>query len=188
MVEKIGPGALVLIVGPSGAGKDTLIGIVRDQSANDPFVVFPRRVVTRPASEHEDNDFMAEADFDQHAQSGAFALSWEAHGLRYGIPATINADIAKGRTVVCNVSRTVITAARTGYRKCRAVLITAPQEILLERVKGRSRPTDGEPEKRVTRRVDNQTDLAPDLTIENIGDPRAAAEHLHAFIKDQRGF
>jgi ribose 1,5-bisphosphokinase len=188
MVEKIGPGALVLIVGPSGAGKDTLIGIVRDQSTNDPFVVFPRRVVTRPASEHEDNDFMAEAEFNQHAQSGAFALSWEAHGHRYGIPATINADIAKGRTVICNVSRTAIAAGRADYQRCKAVLITAPQEILLERVKNRSRVTDGEAEKRVTRRVDNQTDLTPDLTIENTGDPRAAAGHLHAFIKDQRGF
>src|SRR5205814_1958275 len=83
---KIGPGELVLIVGPSGAGKDTLIGLVRDRLAGDPAVVFPRRVVTRAPSPDEENEFLTETEFARRAQAGAFALSWGAHGLHYGVP------------------------------------------------------------------------------------------------------
>ncbi len=51
----IGPGRLVLVVGPSGAGKDTLIGLAQAACAEDGTIVFPRRVVTREASASEDN-------------------------------------------------------------------------------------------------------------------------------------
>jgi len=53
--DTIGPGRLVLVVGPSGAGKDTLIGLARAASADAGDIVFPRRVVTREATAFEDN-------------------------------------------------------------------------------------------------------------------------------------
>ncbi|MGA7013248.1 MAG: phosphonate metabolism protein/1,5-bisphosphokinase (PRPP-forming) PhnN, partial [Pseudolabrys sp.] len=54
--ELIGPGRLVLVVGPSGAGKDTVITGAKAACAADSTFVFPRRVVTRPASDAEDHD------------------------------------------------------------------------------------------------------------------------------------
>ena len=42
-------GPLVLVVGPSGAGKDTLIGGAKAALAGRADVCFPRRVITRPA-------------------------------------------------------------------------------------------------------------------------------------------
>ena len=53
---KIGPGRLVLVVGPSGAGKDTLIDLARAACAGDNRIVFARRVVTRESSDAEDNE------------------------------------------------------------------------------------------------------------------------------------
>ena len=75
----IGPGRLVLVVGPSGAGKDTLITGARAACRDDATVVFPRRVVTRPASAFEENDFVSKSDLAQAVARGEFAFWWSAH-------------------------------------------------------------------------------------------------------------
>lgn len=162
----IGPGRLVLVVGPSGAGKDTLIARARAMCRDDQ-VVFPRRVVTRPASAAEDNDTLSEQAFDAALAGGAFALSWNAHGLKYGIPRSIESDIGAGRTVVCNVSRTVVAAARARYAHMTAVLITAPPAVLAARLAQRGRASDGAIENRIRRTVDER--FAPDLVITTVG-------------------
>ena len=115
----IGPGRLVLVVGPSGAGKDTLIARARAACHGDATVVFPRRIVTRPPSPFEDNEFMPETAFEQAAAEGAFAFWWSAHGHMYGIPLTVDFDIGAGRTVVCNVSRTVDRRCAGALCQCR---------------------------------------------------------------------
>lgn len=102
------PGALVLVVGPSGAGKDTLMGAAKAALADDPNFVFARRVITRDAmAELEDHDSIDPAGFEAAKAAGAFALSWEAHGLCYGVPIEIDDDIAAGRTLVMNGSRQI---------------------------------------------------------------------------------
>jgi len=162
----IGPGRLVLVVGPSGAGKDTLIARARAMCRDDQ-VVFPRRVITRPASAAEDNDTLSEQAFDAALAGGAFALSWSAHGLKYGIPRSIESDIGADRTVVCNVSRTVVAAARARYAHMTAVLITAPPAVLAARLAQRGRASDGAIENRIRRTVDER--FAPDLVITTVG-------------------
>jgi ribose 1,5-bisphosphokinase len=171
----IGPGRLVLVVGPSGAGKDTLIARARAMCRDDQ-VVFPRRVVTRPASAAEDNDTLSHEAFDAALAGGAFALAWNAHGLKYGIPGSIVTDIRADRTVVCNVSRTVVAAARARYAHVTVVLITAPPEVLAARLKQRARPSDGAIEERVRRRVDDP--LVPDVFIDTVGPIEANARRL----------
>lgn len=176
----IGPGTLILVVGPSGAGKDTLIELVRAQATS---LVFPRRVVTRPASEHEEHDSMTPDAFAQAERAGAFALSWQAHGLGYGVPAAIDDDIRAGRTVVCNVSRAVVAKARERYARCAVVLVTAPPDVLADRIRRRNRASDGNVTGRVERVSLSTSELAPDLVIENIGAPETAAHRLLQFIE-----
>jgi len=177
----LGPGRLVLVVGPSGAGKDTLIALARSGLADDPLVVFPRRVVTRPPSHHEPHDHLSEPDFLRAKAAGAFALAWEAHGLHYGVPAAIDAEIASGRTVVCNVSRSIVAAARERY-VVRLVLVTAPADLLAGRLKARGRGSDGSVEARLDRSA-HVVHPEPDLVIENVGTPEAGARHLIAAIR-----
>jgi ribose 1,5-bisphosphokinase len=176
--QSIGPGRLVLVVGPSGAGKDTLTTRVRAACCNDATVVFPRRIVTRPASSFEDNEFVSEPTFEQVAAKGEFALWWSAHGHSYGIPIAIDRDIEAGRTVVCNVSRTVVGAARERYAHVIAVLVTAPHEMLAVRLAARDRATDGPIEQRVGRAETASNGFRSDVVIDNVGDPDLGARKL----------
>jgi ribose 1,5-bisphosphokinase len=166
---------LVAIVGPSGAGKDTLLAVARAELGGT--VVFPRRVVTRKASAAEDHESLSESEFAAAVAAGAFAFCWQAHGLAYGIPAAIDDDLRAGRTVVCNVSRNVVGDLRARYACCRVVLVTAPPDVLRARLAARARASDGDILARIARTVATH-ELAADLVIENVGDPREAARPL----------
>ena len=106
-------GTFVAVVGPSGAGKDAVIGYARSRLGGDPRFHFVRRVITRPCDgQSEIHDTMDVAQFHAAEAAGHFALTWRAHGLLYGLPATVDALIAAGRTVVANTSRGAIDALR----------------------------------------------------------------------------
>jgi ribose 1,5-bisphosphokinase len=179
---RIGPGRLVLVVGPSGAGKDTLIGLARAACANDANIVFPRRVVTREATAFEDNAQVSFEVFRQARDNGDFAVHWEAHGHGYALPRPIDDELRAGRTVVANVSRTVIAAMRRAYADVVVVSITAPAEILGQRLAARARGSDGEIADRLGRAVDNAA-AAPDVTISNVGSAEHHAQQLLRIIR-----
>jgi ribose 1,5-bisphosphokinase len=178
----IGPGRLILVVGPSGAGKDTLIGLARASCADDDRIVFPRRVVTRDASIFEDNEQVSFEAFRRRLAGGEFAMYWEAHGHGYGLPCAIEDDIRAGRTVVANVSRTVIGAMRRTYADVIVVSITAPPEILEERLAARARSSDGQIEHRLRRTVDDAA-AAPDVSIVNVGSIDDHARELLRIVR-----
>jgi len=175
----IGPGRLVLVVGPSGAGKDTLLGLARAACLNDDRIVFPRRVVTREASSFEDNEQLSLDAFRLARSQGEFAIHWEAHGHCYALPRAIDDELRAGRTVVANVSRTVVEAMRRAYVDVVVVSITVPPEILAERLAARARSSDGQIENRLRRAVDSGA-AAPDVTISNVGD---VAHHAREFMR-----
>ena len=180
----IGPGRVILVVGPSGAGKDTLLNLARTACAADDNIVFPRRVVTRQASQAEDNEEISVEAFRQARAAGEFALHWEAHGHSYALPRSIEHDIRAGRTVVINVSRTVIDAVRRTYANVVVVSITAPPEVLAERLKTRARGSDGRIEARLGRAVDEAL-ARPDVTIVNVGEAADHARRLIDIMKDK---
>lgn len=130
---------LVLIVGPSGAGKDTLLDAARAALADDPGYRFVRRVVTRPAGQGgEDYEAVSETEFTKRLEAGAFALWWRAHGLQYGIPADIQIDLDQQRTVVVSVSRAVVADAASRFPVA-VIEITAPADMLARRLAARGR-------------------------------------------------
>jgi ribose 1,5-bisphosphokinase len=181
---KIGPGKLVLVVGPSGAGKDTLLGLARAACVDDSNIVFPRRVVTREASSSEDNEQMGPDDFRQALEQGKFAAHWEAHGHCYALPREIDDDIRGGRTVVVNISRTIIGEMRRTYADVVVISITAPSDVLAARLAMRARGSDGKIEQRLARTVDNAS--VPDVTIVNVSSAEFHARQLVRAIKGDR--
>jgi ribose 1,5-bisphosphokinase len=183
---KLGPGRLVLVVGPSGAGKDTLINLARTACAGDANIVFPRRVVTRRASAFEDNEEMDALAFRRALADGQFALHWEAHGHFYGLPLSINDDIRAGRTVVVNVSRSVLSLMQRLYEHIVVVAITAPADVLAARLATRARSSDADLGERLHRVADDAT-VVPDVTIINVGDAGAHAKLLTQIITQEPG-
>ncbi|MFM7419065.1 MAG: phosphonate metabolism protein/1,5-bisphosphokinase (PRPP-forming) PhnN [Alphaproteobacteria bacterium] len=130
---------LIAVVGPSGAGKDTLMAGARAALAEDARFRFVRRAITRPAEAGgEDHEALTETAFITHRDAGGFALHWQAHGLRYGIPRDIEADMAARRVVIANLSRAVLPEANTRYA-LRVLNITAPIEVLAARLAARGR-------------------------------------------------
>jgi ribose 1,5-bisphosphokinase len=181
----IGPGRLILVVGPSGAGKDTLLGLAKAACAEDRSIVFPRRVITREASVSEDNEQVSLGTFREALARDEYAMHWEAHGHCYALSRAIDDEIRAGHTVVANVSRTVVAAMRRAYARVLVVSITAPPNVLAERLAMRSRGSDGRIEHRLHRTVDEAA-AAPDVTIVNTSSAEYHARQFVRIIKGER--
>lgn len=167
---------LVLVVGPSGAGKDTLMAGARAALVGDTRIRFVRRAITRPAEAGgEDHDPVAPDAFARARAAGAYALAWEAHGLGYGIPADIAADLDAGRVVVANVSRTVI--AEAAARMPVTVLeITAAPEVLAQRLATRGRETVAD----ITARLARQVPIPAGVAVHRIENTGTAEQGIEA--------
>jgi ribose 1,5-bisphosphokinase len=134
--------------------------------------------VTRAATAAEVHLTISDRDFARGASRGDFAFWWEAHGLKYALPAAIDDDIRAGRTVVCNVSRAIVAALRARYARLVVVLVTAPAGILAGRLAARDRTSDGDLGRRLGRGAPLPAEFAPDHVIENVGDIADGAARL----------
>jgi ribose 1,5-bisphosphokinase len=181
-------GAFVAVVGPSGAGKDTLIAHAKAALADEPQVEFVRRVITRVSDgETEDHDTLTDGEFVEAQTEGAFALAWEAHGLRYGLPVMIDVAIENGHVAVANVSRGALPALRQRYANVAVVEITADPEILAARLAGRGRESRGEVLARLARTVACDT-TGPAIPLDNSGPKEIAGDKLVAIIRKAMAF
>jgi phosphonate metabolism protein PhnN/1,5-bisphosphokinase (PRPP-forming) len=173
---------LLLVVGPSGAGKDTLIDAARRQLAGDARVRFVRRDITRPREAGgEDHDAVDAETFSHRCDSGAYALHWRAHGLGYGIPADIAADLKAGRVVVASVSRSVVEQAARQF-PVRVLEITAPPELLARRLAARGREAAADIASRLARSV-ALPKYADTVTIVNDGTREEGAARVLAELR-----
>ena len=185
--EPIGPGLVVLVVGPSGAGKDAVLGEAARRLGDDQRFLFPKRVVTREANAAEDHHTLTTEVFAARLQGGAFALHWEAHGLSYGIAAGIDAAVHAGRSVVFNASRRVVPVARVRYANAAVVLIDAPFQLRARRLATRDRERARDVDARLQRVVADFDAGDVDLLIDNSGALCQAADALASWLSARHG-
>jgi len=164
------PGMMVVVVGPSGAGKDTLMGRAAHHFDGRADVHFARRVITRGEDAGgEDHVSVSEGIFETMERAGGFAVSWGAHGLKYGISAAVLQELAKGNIVIANGSRSVLDHFKAAFPRLTVINVTARPEVLAERLEARGRETREDILKRLERgslTVQGDYDV---ITIDNSG-------------------
>ncbi|MBX4959051.1 phosphonate metabolism protein/1,5-bisphosphokinase (PRPP-forming) PhnN [Rhizobium lentis] len=135
-------GIMVVVVGPSGAGKDTLMNLAAKRFSGHDNLHFIRRVITRHRDAGGEQHLSVSLEgFAAMEQSGSFAVWWEAHGLKYGIPAEVSVALSKGHVVVANGSRSALHRFQAAFPRLKVINVTARPEVLASRLEARGRET-----------------------------------------------
>jgi ribose 1,5-bisphosphokinase len=161
-------GYLILVVGNSGSGKDTIIKevILRNHTLK---LIAPKRYITRNPSVDEDNLFLTEEAYQKKSMQHEFAIEWEIYGLKYGVSIEIDDWLKKGYSVIINVSRNVVEQTKQRYSKCKVVFVEVPFEIILKRILKRGREEKAALEARIERAKQNQKYPKADFVVDNSG-------------------
>lgn len=170
------PGKLVYVMGPSGAGKDSVLDRARALMPPGTPVVFAHRYITRPAGAGGENHVaLTDSEFEMRRRQGLFAFHWLAHGNAYAIGAEILRWRALGLTVVVSGSREHFAQAGGIDDGTVPVLITAPAERLAARLARRGREDAGAARARLQRAKAHEIDDRRLVTIVNDGALDSAA-------------
>ncbi|MBD0860186.1 phosphonate metabolism protein/1,5-bisphosphokinase (PRPP-forming) PhnN [Gordonia sp. zg691] len=178
MSAPLGPGTFVAVVGASGVGKDSLMAYAHRHSE----AFFPRRVITRGPGADEDHRPVSPAEFDSACARGDFAVHWAAHGLRYGIPVEVDDAVTSGRTVVANVSRSVLDELANRYARLVVVRVTVSDAVQRDRLRARGRESHDAVATRLAR-PDPAPHRSADIVICNDGSVAEGGEQLVRILR-----
>jgi ribose 1,5-bisphosphokinase len=169
------------IVGPSGAGKDTLI---RGALAARPDLTLVRRVITRPSEAGgEEFEGVSPEEFARRRARDEFALTWQAHGLSYGIPAI--QMIVQG-DVIFNGSRAALPEAARVFPFLKVVLVTAPDIVLAARLAARGRESAANIRARLIRAAFEMPEGITFETVVNDASPEVGIARLLSALQPVR--
>jgi ribose 1,5-bisphosphokinase len=174
---------LIYVIGPSGAGKDSVLMRLRETWDMEQAAHWARRTVTRVALRGgEAHESVSESEFSRLMNQGAFALHWQANGLFYGIRQSELSMLARGQCVFVNGSRGHLDRLLAVFPEASVVHITASPEVLRERLKSRQRESEQDIDRRLARNVN--MDLPKNtLLIQNDDSLDAAVQSLHLGLK-----
>jgi phosphonate metabolism protein PhnN/1,5-bisphosphokinase (PRPP-forming) len=177
-------GRLIYVVGPSGAGKDSLLDWMRQRLPAGSSVRLARRTITRPATAGgEDHRAATNEQFHEALARGEFAMHWRANGLRYGVGREIELWLAAGETVVVNGSREYLPVAHARFPQLEAVHVVASADALKSRLIRRGRERAQETSSRLTRNAAlGDAVQSAALVLENDGPIEVAGTRLAAFV------
>lgn len=145
---------IILIVGNSGSGKDTLLKALKSEFSELNFV---RRYITRKPDKNENNYFLETSAFTVLQTNGFFISSWYAHGNSYGIS---KSSIKTGSNII-SISRSKIEDFESNYNNVITINITVKKDVLRKRLENRARESKEEIENRLNRTY-------PELNCKNL--------------------
>lgn len=131
---------VVVITGPSGAGKGTLIRLLREQLPGLGLSVSATTRDPRPGeADGVDYRFLSDAEFDRRVAAGEFVEHAEYAGRKYGtLRSELDARTAAGEPVVLEIEVQGARQIRDAVPGALLVFIAPPsEEALRERLVGR---------------------------------------------------
>jgi phosphonate metabolism protein PhnN/1,5-bisphosphokinase (PRPP-forming) len=134
---------IILVVGASGVGKDTLLKSIQ----NDIKANFVTRYITRVPDNNESNYYLDHDAFKVLKDNSFFVSSWEAHGNIYGISKN---SIKDGLNII-SISREAIKDFEEKFNDITTIEIGIPEELLYLRLKNRGREDEDSISKRIQR-------------------------------------
>jgi ribose 1,5-bisphosphokinase len=179
---------LIYVMGPSGAGKDSVLGWLRENLPADLPVHWAQRTITRPvAAGGENHEEIDAANFVRLQDQGAFALAWQANGLHYGVRHAELSSLKQKHWVLVNGSRGHLQLAQQSHPGLQVVHITAAPETLMQRLTARQRETPEEIKQRI-RRATAFTVAEGTIEIHNNGPLAQAGEALLNALEKLEGW
>lgn len=139
---------IILIVGASGVGKDTLIKEAKKDLKKE--FNFVRRYITRKPDKSEKNYFLENSAFELLKENDFFISSWSAHENFYGI----SKNSIKNKTNIISISRSKIEDFEKNFKNVYVINITLDEKILKKRLIKRGRESIEEIKKRLDRKYD----------------------------------
>lgn len=173
---------LFLMVGNSGAGKDTLMKKVAELAPTK--IKIARRVVTRAISDVEDYESVDTEEFLKLKESGEFILDWESYDTYYGIRKEAENWLKAKHPVMINVSRQIIDIVKEKYPDTKVIFISVPLAVTTERIIERKRETYEKVLDRVVRAQDQQDYYDADLIVDNVGNIEETSQKILDYILD----
>ncbi|MDE2607828.1 MAG: phosphonate metabolism protein/1,5-bisphosphokinase (PRPP-forming) PhnN [Burkholderiales bacterium] len=178
-------GCWILVCGPSGAGKDSVLAWAQRALHDHPRICFARRLVTRAPEPGCDHDEVNAAGMEALRRRGGLAWEWQAHGLEYGVRSEYAERVRAGELVVVNGSREH-AREQAGRPDLRCVLVTAPPRVLCARLHSRGREDSKSISLRMARNAGLPAPFA-DRVIMNDGALDAAGVQLRDYLKELAG-
>ncbi len=146
---------LIYVVGPSGAGKDSVLSWLREHTPESAPVHWARRTIDRPNSAEpgaENHEQVDAAAFEQLVADAAFAMHWDANTHRYGIRhSQLERLNDSSGCVMVNGSRAYLPMAAHKYPGLTVLHITATPAVLRQRLLARGRESEDAIELRMLR-------------------------------------
>ena len=185
-------GLLFLVTAPSGAGKDSVIGVLRDRGLDMAFAV---TALTRAPRTGErdgiDHFFLSDAEFEARLAAGWFLETASVYGRSYGTPIhQVREPLLRGRDVMVRLDVQGARELKRRYPGAIAIFVEPPSPQEAERrMRARATETPQEVERRIAAMHDYELSFADEAdfrVVNTTGDLDRAADRVWEIVTTVR--
>ena len=115
-------------------------------------------------------------------------MTWSAHGLRYGLPASLHDHVRGGGIAIANGSRRALPVIRERFVNLNIIHLTVDTDILAERLATRGRESTAGIKARLERAAMEYETGPGDVELDNSGPIHIAGNRVISLLEGQFGW